>query len=462
MVCPNCQSDNIVELQNQHFCINCGRLIDHIVKKRGPGRPKADRLDKPKALTMKLAAAAVSSIDKPLDSTPRENEAIEGISEQADPLPSKLPIISHSFHAGESVELPELVAKKAEVNGRKRLQDIVPADIDTPAVPTLQTKKKSNLATPKSIKSHISLAEIISSSWSEPWQGGPARMLIFSAVVASLITSASVAVVLTHLSKLSNTIALGGFVALALGIALIFGVANTERAAFALRRYDHRPIPRSWLFGGALAVLGRQTIVLIAGILDFGLLGLLAWYIGRILPTLIEQPYVAASLFVIYFLITVLVLCVWVKTGLGSAGVELGQMKSLDALKFGWRSLWRHPELLGTRLVAALWLAASLSGVVALAFLIHLYLPSYNLIILIISSGLLAFTAVLLGNFGAVGWRQASYRELVIVDEPTNAIAMLSGHHNGAPSTSAKYSYVFAISLLILGGIGAVITSFYR
>ncbi|MEO7618016.1 MAG: hypothetical protein ABIS59_04220, partial [Candidatus Saccharibacteria bacterium] len=74
-------------------------------------------------------------------------------------------------------------------------------------------------------------------------------------------------------------------------------------------------------------------------------------------------------------------------------------------------------------------------------------------------AGILAFTAVLLGNFGAVGWRQASYRELVIIDDPDHAIAMLSGHHNGAPSRSAHFSYVFIVILLILGGIGAILGS---
>ena len=476
MVCPNCQSADIVELQNEHFCINCGRLIQLVTKKRGPGRPKADRLDKPKPLTIKLAGKAVAvALDQPrtvetdlvADISPEIEEPTETVASQTDitiksqSTDVSTPKISHQFNVpsseAESNNLPtapEEAAKIAAIKVRKRLQDILPAKADD--LTSEDPMSESPLHTP----SRLSLSQIVSASWSEPWQDGPARILILSAVLSGLGTSASLSLAVFHIANLSSWAAIVGFFAIILGIALMFGVANTERAAFALRRYDHRPIPRSWLFGGALSVLARQTTVLVAGLIDAGLLLALGYYLGCELPKVMTQPYSTTALLSSYFVIAVVLLLVWVKTGLAAAGVELGRMSALGSLKFGWRSLGRHPELLGTRLVAALWLASSLTGVIALAYLIHLYIPNFDHWTIIGGGGAVAFTAVLLGNFGAVGWRQASYRELVIMDEPERAIAMLSGHHNGTPSKIATFSYVFVVVSLILGGIGAILSSF--
>ena len=475
MVCPNCQSADIVELQNEHFCINCGRLIQVVTKKRGPGRPKADRLDKPKPLTIKIAGkAAVVALDQPraIETMPVVGDTVETATTattaedsqiESKPTDEAIPMISHRFNVATSTagsrdipNAPEEVARIAEVKVRKRLQDILPAKADD-----LGPDDHKPESAPTS-QSRLSLSQIVTAAWSEPWQGGPARILIASAFLSGLVTSASLSLVVFHLANLSGSIAILGFFALVLGIALMFGVANTERAAFALRRYDHRPIPRSWLFGGALAVLARQTTVLAVGLIDAGLLIALGYYLGYEIPQLLARPLSAIGLLSSYFIIAILLLLVWVKTGLAAAGVELGRMSALESLKFGWRSLARHPELVGTRLVAALWLASSLTGVIALAYLIHLYLPAFDHWTIIVGGGVVAFTGVLLGNFGAVGWRQASYRELVIIDEPDRAIAMLSGHHNGTPSKIAIFSYVFVVCLFILGGIGAILSSFFH
>lgn len=483
MVCPNCQSNDIVELQNQHFCINCGRLIQLTDKKRGAGRPKADRLDKPQPLTIQIAGKAVaSSMDKPketilessneepeiavstedsrVDDTTAEAEETTDIPEQ-----SSLPTISHKFGnnvstpapiiklSSQAPALPEKVAKIAEVKARKRLQDIVPA---SPVVEIDSTVEEQ----PKIKSKRLPLSGIINAAWSEPWQGGPARILLLSAVIASVIAGGLSAISILSPEVLKNVATLAGVSSVLLSIALLFGVANTERASFALRRYDHRPIPRSWLFGGALAVLGRQTGVLMAGIIDLFLVLALASAAGINIPELLDQPYNGVVLLASYFVLALLLLAIWVKTGLAAAAVELGRMTVLSSLKFGWRSMWHHPELLGTRLVAALWLAASLTGVIAIGYVTHLYLPQYDTATIIATSSVLAFTAVLLGNFGAVGWRQACYRELVIQDQPEDAISMLSGHHNGSPSMTAKIAYVSVITFLLLGGIAAVFSSF--
>jgi hypothetical protein len=254
---------------------------------------------------------------------------------------------------------------------------------------------------------------------------------------------------------------IGGAACLALAVALIFGVANTERAAFALRRYDHRPIPRTWLFGGALSVLLRQSVVVIGGVFDIALISAVAIFIGHFEPDYIAQPYAAYALVASYFLLALLALAVWVKTGIAAAGVELGRMTALEGLKFGWRSLWRHPELMGSRLVAILWVGSSLAGIIAVAWVLHLFFDQYDFWIEVISAAILALTAVLLGNFGAVGWRQAAYREIVIIDEAPDAIALLSGHHNGAPSKKAQYSYILAISSLLILGSVAIVKSLF-
>lgn len=473
MVCPNCQSTDIVELQNQHFCINCGRLIELVTKKRGPGRPKAERLDRPKPLTIALDKPN-ENLDKPqedvavkpLEITSVETEPTETAESTNDTnladssevevlVPSTK--ISHIFHQAPPSKLPSEVALSAEIKARKRLQDIVPVD----TIEKVKVEPSSGVEKKLSPKVHLPLPQIISAAWSEPWQGGPARLLILAAFIAAMTAGGITSLMLNHVQSLNPTQALAGGICLSLGVAMLFGVANTERASFALRRYDHRPIPRSWLFGGALSVLGRQSLVVLGGIVDFAFIATLAMLIAQYLPRNIPQPYSPYALVVSYFLLSLLALAAWVKTGIATAGVELGRMKSLEALKFGWRSLWHHPELMGSRLVAILWVASSLAGIIALAWGLHLLFGSYDYWIEVIVNALLAVTAVLLGNFGAVGWRQAAYREIVIIDEAPDAIALLSGHHNGAPSRKAQYAYIFAVLILLIVGSGAIATSLF-
>ncbi len=467
MVCPNCQSTDIVELQNQHFCINCGRLIELVTKKRGPGRPKAERLDRPKPLAIPLSTNAVkidNPIIEPIDE-PQNETSVEELSPviipsgdtTKDEVSIKSTKISHSFHQAPLVKLPAEVALSAEIKARKRLQDIVPATepdkVENSAARVITKKTKP--------KVHLHLPQIISAAWSEPWQGGPARLLIIAAFIAAITASGITSLLLNNTQRLIQPLSLAGAISLTLAIALLFGVANTERAAFALRRYDHRPIPRSWLFGGALSVIGRQSVVVLGGLIDIAFIATIAVIIAQYEPRSIPAPYSPYALAVSYFLLALLALAAWVKTGIAAAGVELGRMKASEGLTFGWRSLWRHPELMGSRLVAILWVCSSLAGIIALAWLMHLFFGQYDYWIEIVSSGLLALTAVLLGNFGAVGWRQAAYREIVIVDEAADAIALLSGHHNGAPSKKAQYTYIIVIIVLLATGSGAIAKSLF-
>ena len=466
MVCPNCQSTDIVELQNQHFCINCGRLIELVSKKRGPGRPKIERLDRPMPLTIQLTtasgsldAAKTELVSKPMDDTvvepvALETKAIDYTTEAQ--LPAELPKISHGFHQAPPVKLPSEVAISAEIKARKRLQDIVPfKENEVDKKDLTQSEKHA------STKKHLPLSHIISAAWSEPWQGGPARLLIVAAFIAAIMAGGITSLFLNHVNNLTQSQPIAGVICLFIAVALLFGVANTERAAFALRRYDHRRIPRSWLFGGALSVLLRQSVVVLGGIVDIALIVTLALLIALYGPLHISAPYSPYALVISYFLLAILALATWVKTGIASAGVELGRMAASEGLKFGWRSLWRHPELMGSRLVAILWVFSSLAGIIALAWALHLVIGQYDYWIEVVSAGLLTLTAVLLGNFGAVGWRQATYREIVILDEATDAIALLSGHHNGAPSKKAKYAYIVAVLLLLMAGSGAIVLSLF-
>ncbi len=472
MVCPNCQSTDIVELQNQHFCINCGRLIELVSKKRGPGRPKAERLDTPKPLTIALTAAP-NSIDTPNDqpitetvdettaeaTVPEDIHSDEIITEEVikDEVSIDLPLISHGFHQAPPSKLPAEVALTAEIKARKRLQDIVP--VKEPEIiknnPAPGAEKRS------SKKNRLPLPQIISAAWSEPWQGGPARLLIIAAFIAAILAGAVTSLLLNHVRNFSQPQTIAGAICLTIAIGLLFGVANTERAAFALRRYDHRPIPRSWLFGGALSVILRQSLVVFGGIVDIAFISYLAVIIASYEPSKIPQPYSAYTLVASYFLLAVLALAAWVKTGIAAAGVELGRMTASEGLKFGWRSLWRHPELMGSRLVAILWVGSSLAGIIALAWALHLFFSQFDYWIEVFSAAIIALTAVLLGNFGAVGWRQAAYREIVILDEAPDAIALLSGHHNGAPSKKAQYTFIFAVIFLLLVGSSAIIQSLF-
>lgn len=474
MVCPNCKSNDIVELQGQHFCINCGKLIELMTKKRGPGRPKAQRLDRPKVLTLQQAAVgaessidAAAAIDDTIHSSTLSEVASTDSSGEVQPVitptaqtdSNSTSNIIHGFNPPKRTTPNGAVVPNSGTGNAKRLQDIRPSS------GTNQRPDEKSIVEPSSAipqPDPLRLSPIVAAAWSEPWQSGPIRLLSIAAVLTALATGLIVYRYLAFPDRPYTYLDYSGLISIALAIALLFGIANTERTTTALRRYDHRPVPRSWLLGGAIAVLGWQSLTLLLGLLDVMLVGLAGWAANYYLPQLLPQPYLAVALLASFFVMSLLLLAIWAKTGLASAAVELGQMRPYQAALFGWKSLWHHPDLLGTRLIAALWLAASLSGVIALGWTLHLYASDYDRFIITGSAVSLALTAVYLGNLGAVGWRQAAYRELVIIDEPDRAIALLSGHHTGSPARIVSFSLTLFGTLLAGAGLAAVFASFYR
>src|SRR5262249_15520176 len=63
MVCPNCHSDKIIQVQDQLFCINCGQQVPESAKK--PGKPAAKMAIQDNGLPQGVTVLPVTTPPKP-------------------------------------------------------------------------------------------------------------------------------------------------------------------------------------------------------------------------------------------------------------------------------------------------------------------------------------------------------------------------------------------------------------
>lgn len=124
MVCPNCKSDEIISVQNQHFCINCGQMV-------------------PEALYAKAAAAAAPP---PTPATPAVKVQPNGLPEGVEILPLQPVTKVRPEAKATAAELVTPVAADAPslsglIHGRSRFS--------APAAPTPTVAKRRKPGRPK-------------------------------------------------------------------------------------------------------------------------------------------------------------------------------------------------------------------------------------------------------------------------------------------------------------------------
>jgi hypothetical protein len=369
MLCPNCHSDDVITVQDQLICVNCGRLLTAAeaaaqkakvkVKtsdKRKPGRPRAAKLDTPHATAVKAAAA------------------------------------------------------KAVPDSTFLVDDIRPAK---PAASTVSAQKKPSKITHHSVVA--SSLRALHPSW-----------IVLAIPGAVLVAEAIIMIVRAYLyiprAEQWHQLLIG----LCLSLSGVIWLRFVRSAVMYHRAgvHDHRLAGMGTALRAVTARTGRFCVFGLrhsaAALVELSLLALVVWYGGSVasLPNLVLIGLIFVACFGLLYLLGSL----WVVQRLVEAGIIVSDLDLAEAHRLGWR-LWRkHWELLGARL-AALFVIVTLGGAVAIAVrmaLLHRSAVVQLVVIVAVTTLTIALLTVASG-----GAAEASYRQLVNLSEPSRAHQLL-------------------------------------
>ncbi len=399
MLCPNCHSDDVITVQDQQICVNCGRLLTKaeaaaqikkapsskikVASKRGPGRPRAAKLDTP---MQKPASHSVSINDiKPRRPAPQPASTPE-ITPIA--LKSKKAKIKHgaAFMAGFRALRPTWIA----------------------------------LMLPGAITVAIALVYTANSY--------------------------------LHTARLQQapefTIAVLVFITGLVWLRFIRAGVMFQRAGV----HDHRLSNYGSALRASLARDGQLKLFYLrhtaAALAELSLLTLVVWYGGRltILPNLLH----IGLLFIACFGLLYLLGSLWVVQRLVEAGIMVSSLKLPAAHWLAWRFWRKHWELLGARLIALL-IILTLGAGVAIGLRAGLHgLDQTIKVCLLVGVG--GFGIAILTVFSG-GVTEDLYRQLVGIDESERSSRLLGQRHAVKPRWGAKVLFLAGLILPLAAAV---------
>lgn len=431
MVCQNCQSKDVIKVQEQLFCVNCGNLVvparsettvvvapatdglpdgvtilpvpmvepvvPVIPKRRRPGRPKAGPIDAVRAM---------------VPTNPVTGEAL-GVAVMNDVTqsPARGPILSARKAAGhtESVAFNDLMS--ASVHGRFN-------------------------------HTHWVLALV------------PAIILAFVAAFVVTVLGGDVTAV-ERLIPQGAAVAVGGQ---ALITFLVYYLSRSYMQAAiiygASRQADHRPAPlRRWLDVAARSTGARLRFDVLSSLLQLGVIGLIAsllvtggspWRV----PEMVQLAILFGAFLMLSYILTGLVLA----QGLGHVAVTLGALNARQAYGIGWGFFRNHFELIGIKIVTILIEVVLVVPVIAAVLAVILLYPNGNAwpVTLAVSAGV-AIVGASTGAASAIWW-QAAYRRLVRTDRLSEATKLLAGRTPAMGKRHATAWFMAALALIAVVG----------
>jgi len=385
MLCPNCHSDDVITVQDQLICVNCGRLLTRaeaaaqkkkaeatpivkVLKKGKPGRPRAAKLDTP---VMKAAPRPVADV--------------------------KAPVVRAVAQAAPEPVLDELAHGSVVLGGLRALR------------PT--------------------------------WivLGLPGAVLVTSSIAYAFSTY-------TYMPRSEQApafvVSLAVFITGVVWLRFIRSAVMFQRAGV----HDHRlsgfgtALRVAASRSSDLALLNLRHLAALLG--EVSLLALVIWYGGHItfLPSIVHLILVFLACFILLYLIASL----WVVQRLIEAGMIISRLSLTAAHWLGWRLWRRHWELLGAR-VGGLIVALVVVGGVGIGLEMALSSVSYLLqVATAVAAGSLAVAMLTVVSGGAA---EASYRQLVAMSQPRRASRLLGKRQAQRPSLGARLVLLSALLL---------------
>jgi hypothetical protein len=505
MVCPNCHSDQVIAVQDQHFCINCGQAVPEETGKthvstgglavQENGLPEGVKiLSPPGTLDVTPTDIAVAPTINP--ARPRLGSRLVSSVKAAKPKRKKpgrpksgrldVPRQMGTHVSGE------ILAKAPQIRGPvaasvaptppetppavpKLMNDISPrAPHQTPPAPVLPPKKTKTsrhkipkLKAPKVHKVGIPplhYGHVIGSSLRARLRPRHLGVAAAAAISMAVVTAYAVWELLTGgLNGLATTLMHNGvevYVELVLLACIYYVGRSIGQSAITtsiIRESDHRPIAFTRALGTAVNTFGSRLLLdLCFGVANVvvaaSIVGLL-FVGGSDWPVNIEWQLLA--LFCSFLVLLYLLMALTLSRGLAGVATTLTNLKPLGAARMGWRLFSHRFELMGLRFVSLaleLLLAVPLA-VVAIALACSA--PASLHLIVALSVGILAWIAGALLGAGSAAWWAMLYRNLVMADHPDNLLAMLSGRQP-VEARPGPVALVAVVSTFLLVAVLAV------
>jgi hypothetical protein len=460
MVCPNCGSNEVITVQGENFCINCGQLVPKasapaapistdglpdgvtilpvgsamapVKKKRGKlGRPKAGRLDVVTADPAPITAMETISNHRrslPLDlslvtpvAIPKAEQAIE----HEVPADTSAPIVrvhpNPSYHRAQTETLPPVLDRVVMAYG----------SVLRLSLSERYHGRRSWLASlPAAVATVIALG-IVMTTWRNP-------TIAFQHTVHNIGTLSAEAVVLGMLYYLIRSLT---------HAAIIFGSA---------RQADHRPLaPDRWLSVASSSQARRTGIDAFSGIIIVALVCLILGLIAKGSTTW-PVPYGVqiSLLFGAFIVLLYAMLAVVMTASLAHVAVTLAPLHTLSSYKLGWRLFRHHFELAGARFLALLieLIVLAAVGVGAIGWLS--VTPTAYIPFVIASLGIVTVVLGSLAGSGSAIWWTHTYRMLIRADHPAGFHRLLSSQ---APKHARRGPIVIVTLAILALSISAAI-----
>jgi hypothetical protein len=402
MVCSNCHSDDVITVQDQLICVNCGRLVTaaeaaaqkkdakgkpkvKIAAKRGPGRPRAVKLD-----------------------TPRQRATTHRIDDIRPVVP------------------------KAAVKPKQS------APVETSKPPQQHRVVHHSVV--------VAAFEALNLKW-----------IGLAVPGAMLVSSAATLTVWAYLATSRAEQGRYCVVAVLLGLSGIIWLRYIRVAAMFWRAgvHDHRLSASKTAMRVSLTHTGKLWLFNVrhgaAALAELSLLVAVVWYGGRItqLPILAHLALVFIACFGLLYLLSSL----WVVQRLVEAGIVISSLSLPVAHKLGWR-LWRkHWELLGARL-AALIAVMTLAGVIGVGLTLalrHLPLAVQLIIVVLVASLLIAALTVMSG-----GAAEASFRQTLSMTMPQRASGLLGRRKVLKVTKGALWLFIVSLASPLAAAVGVI------
>lgn len=413
MVCPNCQSSDIVSVQDQFFCVSCGQLVppqaakpvaEVAPKKKGPGRPRAAALDTPVA--------------------PVESEVT--------PVPVSAPSIT-----------PAAAASQAK--GRT-MDALAPRQTDgvTAKAPA---KASAKTVAPSPLLAALAALEL---PWiAAAWPG----LLAFGVAALVLWQGYSVAGCGTSLVVWQNHWQL---LALAFGLAwlgwlwlrgVVAAVVFHRAGVHDQRLEDSGSASRAVISRFGRIVLLELPYVAVQLVLITLLVALALYGVGS---TNFPVTWQAGGVFALSLGILYLMGAEWVMRDLTLAAMMVSGLSLRQSRRLAWRLWCRHMELLGARLCGRLADLVIGAGVIALIWELEFDQPS-------LAAGLSVVAIVAafsLMTVSGAGGTEAIYRQLVGTQD--GATTLLAGRRAVIVRPRRVAAVILLVCLPAMAGAAAL------
>jgi hypothetical protein len=463
MVCTNCQSKEVIRVQDELFCTNCGHtMADPIVA----AAHEVDKSGLPEGVKIladpdSVAAATVSIMPETsvvAESTPKPslivNHAVATVTEKpkkrkvgrpkasrldtpvmatsAAPRVEPKPPQAPSIHASGMVPMagPAPVAKNLSSNS---MNDLRPAKTKVTESTLLVADNPHGTQT--KIQS-ITTGDLLAESWQGRFKLYHSLFALIPASIIALISGGVAAAISGpksgHLIAITKTAAIPVIGALVILLALYYVCRSLATGAItfaAARSADHRKtsVNRWWgvainSFGGKLRfdlMMFLAQIGLVAVIVGLVVVGGSNWPI----PGYVQISAIFGAFIVLLYGLTGLALT----QGLGRVSVVLGNTSPDQAFSVGWGFFRNHFELVGAKLLSII-----LELFIVIPLLAAVILVGWDMTTISRWWFILAFIlAVAIGGAligaGTAIWWESAYRQLVHSERIGEAVSLLTG-----------------------------------